>query len=229
MTAVVISQKYEFFPTLGMTVGRHVIKPTATRDTITVRPLLASNLPGGSAMVVKSASTTPTVTSTSVLTFATAVPTAGDKVIVGGITYTFIANAGTPTSGAFEVRLGANVTGTGNNLVKAINNSGATAGTEYSAGGFANPFVTATDGSAGVVNLVSSVQGYLGFIGATPSLKMTTPANGVVTTLPVAGVGPFAQVTSTTTGVVTLLNCVSGDQLELITYHSGTDNYTAIG
>lgn len=64
---------------------------------------------------------------------------ANDTVVIGDITYTFVAD---PTDTAYAVDIGGDLDTSIGNLVAAINASG-TANTEYGAGTAANPYVTA--------------------------------------------------------------------------------------
>lgn len=103
------------------------------------------------------------------LTF-TGLPTAGQTVTIDGIVYTFRASAAgfavaaEPGLGNVihnQVLIGADATATALNLVYAINQSGGTAGVEYSAG-TAHPTVSAADGGAGVVSVFSLAYGTSG-------------------------------------------------------------------
>lgn len=64
---------------------------------------------------------------------------ANDTVVIGDITYTFVASP----SSAFDVDIGADLDESIGNLVAAINLTG-TEGTEYAAGTTRNPYVTAS-------------------------------------------------------------------------------------
>lgn len=87
-------------------------------------------------------------------------PTApNNTVTVGGQVYKFVSSLTTsPATIPNEVKIAATLTDTAKNLTLAIN-GGAGAGTNYSTGTVANLTVTATDGSAGVVNLAGGVYG----------------------------------------------------------------------
>lgn len=65
---------------------------------------------------------------------------ADDTVVIGNITYTFVA---TPAQ-AYDVDVGANLDASIGNLVAAINRSGTPGATTYHTGTVANPYFTAT-------------------------------------------------------------------------------------
>ena len=95
---------------------------------------------------------------------ASALPTAGQTVTIGGTTYTF-ATTITPQSAADTVLIGPDVASTLANLAGAINASttdGQAAGTTYGSGTVANATVTATGSTATALNLQAINTGALG-------------------------------------------------------------------
>jgi hypothetical protein len=87
-----------------------------------------------------------------------AVPAVNDTVAIGGRAYRFV----TTLSAPFDVRIGATIAATRDNLVAAINGTGVV-GTTYSTGTLPNPNVFATPGvAAGVANIFAMFPGTAG-------------------------------------------------------------------
>jgi hypothetical protein len=91
------------------------------------------------------------------ITNSTAVPGTSDTVTIGGQAYAFKSTL----ASAYQVKIGATIADTMDNLLKAINGTGID-GTNYFAGTLANPNVYATAGATGVVNVIARYTGTAG-------------------------------------------------------------------
>ena len=122
--------------------GSHMVTFTYTNE----------NTPGTSAVTAAAATGTLSMSS---------LPTDGQTVTIGSQTYTFTSSA--PGSGTNNVLIGSTIADTVANLVNAINaNTADSAGDGaggYGTGTVANPAVTATDASNGVINITANTTG----------------------------------------------------------------------
>lgn len=91
------------------------------------------------------------------ITNSSAVPGASDTVTIGGQAYAFKSTL----ASAYQVKIGADIPETMDNLLKAINGTGVD-GTNYYAGTLANPNVYATAGATGIVNVIAMYPGTAG-------------------------------------------------------------------
>ena len=91
------------------------------------------------------------------ITNSVSVPGTSDTVTIGGQAYAFKSTL----ASAYQVKIGATVGATMENLLKAINGTGE-AGVNYFAGTLANPNVYATAGATGVVNVIARIPGTAG-------------------------------------------------------------------
>lgn len=104
----------------------------------------------------------PDTAASGVLTSDNTQVTAGKKVTLGDIIYTFVASLTTdPDTIPYEVLIGADADGTLANLQKAINGTG-TPGTEYSVGTEEHPDVSCGDVTAHAVTVTAKVAGLAG-------------------------------------------------------------------
>lgn len=103
------------------------------------------------------------------LTFGTAVPGAGEQVVIGGLTYTFVAVPGA----AYDVDIAATVAGCIENLAKAIELAGTPGATTYHADTLRHPEVYVTSYSATTLVVESVVRGSDG-----DSIVTTTDVGG---------------------------------------------------
>lgn len=119
------------------------------------------------------------VEATNVLTFA-ANPTAGDTCTIGGITYTFVASP----AAAYDVDIGADASGSLDNLIAAINGA-AGEGTTYGTDTEAHPTVSAAAGAGDTMDLTARTAGTGGnLIGCTETF---TNAGNVFTSATLTG------------------------------------------
>lgn len=144
--------------TLASYLNTNVFTPLAATDVITLDagtvtantvPVITQSLTGVDGAADQATNT---------ITLANAAPANGDTVVVNGTTYTFQTAL---TNVAGNVLIGASLTTAAANLQAAIT-AGAGAGTVYAAATVANTTVTATNPSAGVVNLTAITGGTAG-------------------------------------------------------------------
>lgn len=96
------------------------------------------------------------IAATGTLTFA-ANPTANDTCVIGGVTYTFVAEPAV----ANDIDIGGNASGSLDNLIAAIT-AGAGEGTAYGTGTVVHPTVTAAAGAGDTMTLAAKTEGVAG-------------------------------------------------------------------